>query len=169
MSSFQDSISNVLDDFKRSIYNQSFDWQGSQVRVVRLQVEENDYGDETIELLDHSEINLTISNLEDIPQSRLRKNLAQTSVISTTSNYLFDILPLEIETSLDDRVERGDIIVKPMKDETDNKPFYLVLRVLEPIGSFSPNSLLKLKFNTAPYLAKFDQNIIDVIESYDKF
>ncbi len=166
--SLQDKILLSLDPFKRKVYNTKLDWSGNEVRCIRLQVIEDKYGDEiTINLINSEEIVLNITQLEEIPLSRLRKDLSVPQITQQESLFLYDILPIVVEPKLNVELEVGDIIVRLLYDENlANKPFYLTLRITESIGSFSPLSLVKLKYNTAPVLDVFSQEIIDLIESY---
>lgn len=163
----QDKILTALDPAKRIIYNTKLDFSGNEFRVIRLQVTKDMYGDEDIVLLNHEEIVVNMTSLEDIPLNRLRKDLSVPQVTSQESLYLYDILPIVIEPKLQVDLEVGDIIVRKLYDESlGNKPYYLVLRISEAIGSFSPLSLVKLQYNASPYIQAFDQSIIDLIEGY---
>lgn len=165
--SIQDRILTALDPFKRKLYNSKLSFSGNEHRVIRLQVDEDMYGDESLTLINHEEIIVNMKGLEDIPLNRLRKDLAVPQITSQQSLYLFDILPIIIEPKLNVDLEVGDIIIRKLYDENlDNKPFYLVLRITEALGSFSPLSLVKLQYQTSPYIQKFDQEIIDLIEGY---
>ena len=173
--SLQDKILKANDRTKRKLFDEKVTESGNNAKVVRLQVVEDDFGDETITLISHEEIVVAYPALEDIPLSRLRKDLSVQTTTSQQSLYLYDILPLEVRSLFVDQLHKGDILIRKLYDETDgnivdgvseeNKPFYLTLRVTEPVGNFT-NSLVNLRFNTAPYIQKFDQSIIDIIESY---
>ena len=166
--SIQDKILRANDPIKRKLYDNKIKFSGNASKVIRLVIEEDRHGDETlVELTSHSEIIVDFANLEEIPLSRLRKDLTSTAVTSQESLYLYDVLPILIRPQFDDVVYKNDIIIKKLYDDRfEDQSFYLTLRVTETVGSFSPISLTSVYYQTAPIIQIFSQDIIDIIESY---
>lgn len=166
--SIQDKILKKLDPLKRKVYNEKLRFAGNETRIIRLSIETDRFGDEElIELLNHEEITVNLTSMEEIPLSRLREDLAQPSNQSHQGLYLYDILPLEVEPLFGSDLEEGDILIKKMySEQKDRKPYFLVLRITEPLGSFSPHSMVGIRFQCAPYINSFSQEIVDVINDY---
>jgi len=164
----QDKILSKADKFRRKLYNKTIQYSGNETRVIRLRIEEDRFGDETlVQLISHEEITINMTTLEEVPLSRLRRDLSIPQTQSHQSMFLYDILPLIIEPAFGNNIEKGDILIKKISSELEvEKPFYLVLRITEPIGNFSPHSLIKLQYQAAPYIQNFSQEVIDIIESY---
>lgn len=166
--SIQDKILKKSDRFSRKLYNKTFKFSGNEARVIRLKIEEDRFGDETlIKIISHNEIIVNFSNLEEIPLSRLRKDLSQPLENSQQSLFLYDVLPIEVETALDSDLEKGDILIKKIySTEFEDKPFFLTLRITESTGTFSPLSMRKIHYQCAPYIQSFSSEIIQLINSY---
>lgn len=164
----QDKILKKADRFRRKVYSKKLQYAGNESRVVRLRIEEDRFGDETlITIINHDEIIVNITSLEEVPLSRLRSDLSIPALTSQQSLFLYDILPITIEPGFGYDIEKGDILIKKMfSEKEEDKPFYLVLRITEPIGNFSPHSLIKLEYQAAPYIQAFSQEVIDIINSY---
>lgn len=164
----QDKILSKADRFRRKLYNKTIEFSGNESHVIRLRISEDRFEDETlIELINHEDIIVNMTTLEEIPLSRLRRDLSLPVTLSNQSLFLYDILPIIVEPAFGHDIEVDDILIKKIYNESfDEKPFYLVLRITESIGNFSPMSLIKLQYQAAPYIQAFSQDIIDIIEGY---
>jgi hypothetical protein len=177
MSTLQDRLLQANDSIKRVLRDEKIRVSGIEMRsiVFDSEIERDIFGDEIgdNQTYSYKEIPVILPTLEEIPLSRLRKDLSVVQTISKQSLYLYDVLPLQIKTRFTDTLEQDDIIVIKIFDEKNkslskdfNKPFYMTLRVVEVTGYFSPKSLTDMKFNVAPYTQKFSQEVIDIIESF---
>lgn len=166
--SFQDRLLSYTDNIKRKIYDEKFKTSGNEARFIRLTIEEDDFGDaETVAVINHEEIIIEVNNLEEVPVSRLRKDLTTPGSTATTGLYLMDLLPITGKMRFVDQVNKDDILIKKIQDENPNtKPYYLTLKVTDILASLSPNSITSLTFNLAPYTDAFDEEIVSIIESY---
>lgn len=166
MSSIQDKLFSKLDPLKRKVFDNNLTYAGTSVEIIRLTVEEDEHYDETITILNHSKEIIQISNLANIPLSRLRKDLTKSYTASTTGLYLYDILPITIKAKFATQLNNRDIIIKAIYDDSDlSNPFYLVLQITEVLGSLG-NSLISLEFNAAPYTKSLPIEVVDIINSY---
>jgi len=166
--SFQDRLLGFTDKVKRVVYDEKLKTSGTESRFIRLTTTEDDFGDvEEVVVVNHEEIILEIQNLEEIPLSRMRKDLSTPIGTATSGLYLMDILPITCRARFKDQINKGDILIKKLQDENPNSPpYYLALRVLEPIGTFSPNSITAITYNLAPYTESFSQEVVDIINDY---
>ena len=165
----QSKIALASSKLKRKLCDYSVFTSGDDVKVIRLSVSENKYGDETITVIDHSEIQLVLEIRAEIPVSRLRINISEP--ITTTENvYLYDILPVMGWARFDDNVEKGDILIHKVYDEDDeenNTNYLWVLRVSEILGNFSHGRISGRRFQCAPYNLTLPTEVQTIINNYN--
>lgn len=184
--SLQDRLSYALDTFSRKLRDTRLEYSGNEFRAIKFSAAEmeSDIDEEKFFFEDNindnptvssREITVVISTLDEIPLSRLRRDLSVQQTTSKQSLYFYDVLPIEIRSRFDVQIEKGDIIVMKLYDERNKNikqlterdfPFYLTLTVTETIGKFSPKSLINMKFNVAPYTQIFPTNVIALITSF---
>lgn len=146
------------------------DYKTSQMgftgQVIRLKVEENMYGDETIEIINDDVITLSLALPDEIPQTRMRSDVTQ-AIAETQSWFFYDVLPIEGYSAYEDNVEKGDLLIIKIFDyKTDSTPFYLVLRVSEIIGTVSLRYMTSRKFYCAPHNMALPQAVQQIIDNY---
>lgn len=138
---------------------------GTKALVIRLKVEENRYGDETIEIINDDTIEVSLDMPDEIPYQRLRSDVTQ-EVATSESLFLYDILPVEGYAAHNDNVEKGDILVHIVKDGRSDKKMYLVLRVSEVIGTVQIGYITGRKFNCAPHNMPLPEQAQQIIDNY---
>ena len=165
--SFQDIIHNKLAPFKRKVHDIKIGVSGFSYRIIVINFTKDKFGDmEEVSVVKNFDTELNITNLEDIPISRFRRDLRQPLVQSQQSLFLFDVLPFEVSCKFTDDIEIGDYLIhKVYRQAFDEKPYYLVFRITEEIGTFD-NSLLKRYFHAAPYTQELDDDVVTIIEGY---
>lgn len=161
----QDKIARSQITARHKLRDYNISQSGVETQVIRLKVEENMYGDETVEIVDDDVITLALDLPDEIPQTRLRTDVTQ-QIADTQSYYFFDILPIEGYSRLEDNVEKGDILVYIIHDKKDSPSLYLVLRVSELIGTISNRYLTSRKFQCAPHNMGLPQQVQDIINKY---
>lgn len=139
---------------------------GFEGQVIRLKVEENMYGDESIQIINDDVITLSIALPDEIPQTRMRSDVTQ-AIAETQSWFLYDVLPIEGFAAHDDNVEKGDLlIIKIFDSKSDPTPFYLVLRVSEIIGTVSLRYMTSRKFYCSPHNMGLPEAVKQIIDNY---
>lgn len=163
MSTIQDQISNKTSKLKRHLFDYKVRLSGNCTGAIRLKIDENRYGDETITVICHNRINAIINYPTEIPFYRIRGEVQQV-ISEPTGTYLYDILPIELFTQFKDDVEKGDLIIRKIKDEHDECILH-VLRITEILGAFKTNIVWK-KSQCAPYNMILTSEIINIINKY---
>lgn len=166
--SLQDKLLKANDPLKRKLYHIKLKQSGHEHRLLRLRIEEDDFGDENSIVLKSKEAIIVEMTLPDkIPLSRLRQDLTLPGVDSNSSSfYLYDNLPIIMKASFEYKLYKDDLIIKQVFDETENRPFYLSLQVVEALGDISPNSLINLEYNVAPYIMPLPPDIAEEVYNY---
>lgn len=166
--SIQDKISRANIKAGRKLFDERLAVSGGVSKVIRLQFQRDDFGDEEgLTLLNHEEVEVEIIGLEGIPLSRLRKNLNKPLVQPTTSLYLYDVLPIIVRTKFSTNIQKDDILVKRYFDDNDvSKYYYLTLQITEVVGTFNVTDLVSMEFNAAPYIQTLPSSIEDIINTY---
>lgn len=146
------------------------DYKTSQMgftgQVIRLKVEENMYGDESIEIINDDIVTLSIALPDEIPQTRMRSDVTQ-ALATTESWFFYDVLPIEGYAAYEDNIEKGDLlIIKIFDNKTDSTPFYLVLRVSDIIGTVSLRYMTSRKFYCAPHNLALPPAVQQIIDNY---
>lgn len=80
--------------------------------------------------------------------------------VSTTGTFFFEILPIEIFSRFEDKIETKDYIIHIAKDEYENK-MAIVLQVTEQLGTIG-RSLTWRKHFASPVKGKLP-NALDLI------
>lgn len=162
------SIQNKLAKSQIKIRNRLHDFMisqtGTKTKVVRLKVLKNLEGDaEDIEVVSHDELTVVIDYSEELPLTRLRKNLLTPQ--ATTSNvYLYDILPIMVFARYDNMIDRDDILIRKLNVYNDT--FYHVIQITETLGNFNGDQLTMMKYQSAPYTYPFTQEVADIVSQY---
>ena len=103
----QDRLAFALDPLSRTLRDQRIQLSGNEFRAIKFTAEEmeNDIDEEEFFFDDHiveapnfttREISVILSSLEEIPLSRLRRDLGTVQTINKQALYLYDVLPMEI-------------------------------------------------------------------------
>jgi len=163
----QNKLSEVFAPLQRKLFDYEIDIIGSDVKVIRLKIVENQYEDETtITVISNDTITLKLALPDEIPLYRLRGDSLD-AIDDTTGLFLYDILPIEGYSSFVDNVERFDIFVKKIKDENSSTDdMLMILRVTEPVGSFNVDRLVWKKFYCAPYNMTIPTEMQTIIDAY---
>jgi len=167
MMSIQDKISTKLAPLQRKLFDNQINLMGSSTKVIRLQVITDKYMDETITVINNDVIEIILKIPSEIPLYRLTRDTTSPVITEKTGLYLYDILPIEGYSRFEDNVEKGDIIIKKIYDENmSTDPLLLILRVSEPLGGISSNSLVWKKFNCSPHNMTLTSDIKQIIQAY---
>jgi len=169
--SYQSKIAANHSHLKRKLRDYSVKMTGDDVKVVRLTLTTNKYGDDTgLTILSDGVIIVTLDIPAEIPLSRLRTDLGSELITTTDNTYLYDILPIIGFARFEDDVEKGDFIIHKVYDEDDelNETNYLwTLQVSEIIGNFSHGRISGRRFQCAPYNGIFPSEVQDLITAYN--
>jgi hypothetical protein len=84
----------------------------------------------------------------EMPPIRLRAGNGTQAEVQSTGLFFYDILPIEVYTRWEDRLENGDVIYFWAGDENGNK-IPVVFKILDQKGAFS-SQLIWRKFLAAP-------------------
>lgn len=163
MGTIQDRISKKTSKLKRYMFDYKIRLSGNCTEAIRLKVDENRYGDETITIVCHNRINAIINYPTEIPFYRIRGEIQQ-PISEPTGTYLYDILPIELFTQFSDNVEEKDIIIRKIKDEHGECILH-ILRVSEILGAFKTDIVWK-KAYCAPHNMTLSAEMIDIINNY---
>ena len=165
--SIQSKLAKVHSGLMRKLFDYQIGLIGSDVKVIRLKITENQYLDETIEVISDDLIELKLVLPTEIPLYRLRGE-AQDVIDEKSGLFLYDILPIEGYSKFTDNIEKFDILIKKMKDENSSTdPMLMILRVTEPVGSFNVDELVWKKFYCAPYNLTLTTEMQTIIETYE--
>jgi hypothetical protein len=121
------------------------------VDVIRMRSKKNLEGDDerwVVERLDV--ISVTFPPLTDVPIRRIRKDGEEHWALTSLVDSYDDGKQAErylCEAPLNHGVDVGDLIVRPIRDESVDYFTILLLKVSELLGSFGGMELIKTKFN----------------------
>jgi len=164
--SLQDKIAQSQAKARSKLHDFSITQIGTEIRAVRLKTEYSLEGDaEENIIVSHGEVDLYIDLPKEIPIDRLRRNLTSNGSSAISNIYMFDVLPIEVYPKYGSDLQTGDIIIYKLKYKNEEE-FYHVFQLTENIGSFNTREFSFQKFNTAPYLTAFTEEIKNVIEGY---
>lgn len=165
--SMQDKILASSHRLRRALYDEHLKRSGHGSKLIRLSIQEDDFGDYTdITILNDELIEAEIIGLEGIPLNRLRTNLGSPLPTPTTGLHFFDVLPILVKSPWNVKLEKDDILIKKLQDERDEtKYMYLTLQVTEITGTFDTQLISKI-YNTSFYTEELTQEVIDLIETY---
>lgn len=166
----QSRISEYQSQLKRRLRDYHVLTAGTDIEVVRIKTEENKYGDQEIEVIDHGKIVVSLDIPDELPIDRFRSDVTIPAA-ETENIYLYDVIPITGAARFEDNIEKGDILIYRVWDEMENslnnKPLVLVLRVSEVLGSISHERLTGRSFYCAPHNVALPQEVQDIILLYN--
>ena len=93
--SYQSKIAAATSGLKRKLRDYGVSQTGDDIKVIRLTVGRDKYGDETsLVVVSHDEVTITLDMPDQIPISRLRTDLGSELITTTNNTFLYDILPI---------------------------------------------------------------------------
>lgn len=166
----QQSLSKNLDPLRRRLYDYKINVSGVLTQVLRLKITTDKYEDEEIDLIsdDIITVYIDLGGFGELPLIRYRNGLLD---IAPTNEgiYMYNIIPFKGYAKFNDRVEKGDLIIRKFSTENSNEPALIILKVTELTGSFSSTGLVWKSFNCSPFngpLESISTNIISVLTKY---
>jgi hypothetical protein len=169
--SLQSKIAASHTKLKRKLRNYAVDQTGDDIKVIRLTMTTNKYGDDTaMTVVSHGVITLTLDIPDQIPLTRLRTDLGSELTVTTENTYLYDILPIVGFSKFTDQIEKDDFIIQKIYDEDDvtNGTNYLwTLQVTEILGNYSHGRLTGRRFQCAPYNGVFPAEVQTLVDAYN--
>jgi len=168
--SIQDSLSEKQDALRRHLFDKKILLTGRQFKAYKISKGDVDMYGDSLELEDllgpEKELTLTINYPTEIPLDRY--NQAGTmaggeDTVADSSTFFFDILPVEIFSRFEDKLENNDYIIHSLKDEVGN-PIVIVLKVIEQLGTLGA-SLTWRKHLVAPIMSDLPEAIKNVVDT----
>ena len=149
MESTQGKINKKTASIRRKLFDNNIQVMGTEFSCVRLKTTENMYEDtETLTVISNDQLNAVIKVPSDIPISRFRSD-ASDNPADDSNVFFYDILPIDVYTRWKDDLEKGDILIFKIFDET-NKELQIILRIAEIVTKFSQAIVWKRSL-AAPY------------------
>lgn len=138
---------NKINDSQAGVVRKLFDYSihinGREIEMVRIGVDGDIWGNEDIQALSCDIITANIIFPPgELPLLRFRESGTESA--GNQSLFFYDVLPIEAYFQFKDRVEKGDYFYFTIDDE-NGKKIPIVLKVMEPVGTFS-SQLLHRKF-----------------------
>jgi hypothetical protein len=176
--SYQSKIAHSISGIRRKLFDYKIFVTGSESQVIRFVVREDAYKDREYELLDYQIIPFVVKLPDALPMTRLRTFdtlgnavASPTDEASTSSIFLYDILPLEGYSRFSDNCERGDIIVQRIfTDRHDgqggNDCYLFVMQIAETVGNIDISELVWKRHNLAPYTRELPPDVVDIINTF---
>ena len=164
----QDSLSKAFVNWKRTIRDYAIHNTGFEGNVIRLKTTSDMYGDAEVEVISSSIINIALDIPDEIPLTRLRRDVLTPNDVELKNTFLYDIIPVRGYAKWADNVEQGDFLIHKIYAEDKNvENVYLwLLRVSEMLGSISVRHLTNMSSQCAPYNGALPQTVQDIIENY---
>lgn len=142
----QDKLSRASIRRKRKLYDNEISQVGYERLAVRLHVEKDMYGDETITLESAQKIIAIISYPGDFPIFTDRDAAGRSEAIGS---FIYDFLPIEGYFRFEDNVQPGDIIVMRLYDSSSDG-FIQAFRITEVVGN-TGLAVVSKRYSLAPY------------------
>lgn len=160
--SIQSSIMKASSKVQRKLYDNAIHITGKESEVVHFFEEENKYGDVEFTIIGQKPLVATIIYPTEVPFDRMKNDTLQIRTESSRE-FFFDVLPIEIFTKWEDRVDVGDFVVDFLYDENDNK-MPIVLKVSEFLSTVSSHMVWK-KHYCSPFRGILPPQIKSYIDS----
>ena len=168
---YQSKIAEASSALKRKLRDYSVKMTGDDVKIIRITLTSNKYGDETeLEIISSDIVTINFDIPDQIPLSRLRTDLGSEFITTTDNVFLYDILPIIGFARFADNVEKDDFLIQKIYDEDDelNSTNYLwTLQVSEILGNFSHGRITGRRFQCAPYNGAFPASVQALINAYN--
>lgn len=162
--SIRDSINKKSDKILRRLSDTRIQSLGREVPVVRVRIERDMYNDQRYTPVLSDRPHVILHFPMGIPIDRYRQNSA--SVEHDESRvFMFDILPVELYTKWEDKVEKGDFLVYSVYDENESE-IPILLRVAETLGSFKYTMVWKQQ-QCAPYNGELMPDVMSAFENLE--
>lgn len=155
---------------KRKLYDNGIRKKGLDIRVLRLEVEEDKFGNKDFSVIDHGMIDLVI----DVPGQSLQYFQGQRD--SNNSSYntnlsIYSYLPITAWPTNDSELNNGDLILfkylKGPYDEVDQEVQLQVFQVANAVAK-GVTTILYSEFTLSPYNFNVDEypEVKQIIEEY---
>ena len=164
--SIQDSISKASEKVKRKLFDNQIKVTGRCLMAVRYHVTIDMYQDEERTLINRDAIQAIIDYPTEIPIYRFARG-SYNNDSQQTGAYLFDILPIDIFTKWQDKIEIGDFIYHCLRDEAGNI-IPILLKISEVFGSFEKGLIWKKSW-ASPFNGSIPESLQNIIESETPF
>ena len=133
----------------RKLFDYSVHVNGRTVEATRIGVDTDVWGNEERKPLSQETITAIINFPPgELPILRFREAGGMSEPVGSSSVFFYDVLPIEAFFQFKDRIERGDIFYFTI-DDGGEKKMPVILKVMDPVGSFSTQILWK-KFFCSP-------------------
>lgn len=173
---YQDKIVQFTARVKRKLYDYRISLSGTVTHALRIRTTEDMYRNRTYTLINHEWVPFVLKMPEAIPLNRLRKfdgtaNPMDMDDADTASAFFYDMLPIEGHSRFSDDIEKGDLIIKRVYADDDNRePHLLLLQVTETLGNFDQDEITWKRHNLAPFTGALPDDVVALIQSYqDEF
>ena len=165
--SIQSKMSFRQAKLKRRLYDNKIKLVGQKTQVIKLSIEEDDFGNRDFTIVAQE----IITGIISIPggeillwnSSRAGNNPSEGSGVG-----VYDILPIDAWFKFSDKVEKGDILVYKYLIDPETKDYHIqAFQVVNKIGKFS-NNLLFVKYVLAKHMLDFTNypEITPILNAY---
>jgi hypothetical protein len=139
----------------KKLYDNEIHYVGSDLKTIRLKVIEDQYGDEEWTVISSDVIEVSIDNWGEIPMNKFR---GASSSTQSEGLYLWDILPIEMNSKFNDNIEVGDLLIFIM--EIYDKKIPVLFKVSEDLTTL--NHLVRYKKH---YISMYNGTLPTVIKN----
>lgn len=144
--SIQQKLSIAFAQSQKKLFDTNIQSLGTGVNTILLDITEDMYGDESIEIIENKEIFVYINfpnNEVPLPQD------SNSNVDSGNTLHLYDILPITANFKFSDNVKKGNVFFHKIKIAEGN---YAVVpyQCLEAIGQSTITDIVYVEWNVSP-------------------
>ena len=140
MASIQDKVDSSNSTLRRKLFDNNIKVLGNEILAVRLTVEENQYGDEGIEILREDKITIIVTFPEDKLMTETFED--EETGNSQTNFMLYDVIPIEVYSKFEDKLNGKDLLIFKYTNE-NQETGKVILKVTRIVSNFNKSIVWK--------------------------
>jgi len=157
----QSRLGSKLDRLKRKLIDNSISLAGNTLDFMRISAKYTKQGDlESRTIDDIGLIEVVMPPMIDIP---MRRVINTEGTLSLDSLDPFNMFPFECYTLNKYNIDKDDLLIRVLKDPEVDRPYVMILQVLETFITIGTNYALWRKFNCAYYNNTLPQEILELV------
>lgn len=157
MKSIQDALNQAIAPLQKRVFDLNIDLVGTYAKTMLLNIEEDMYGDEELEIRDRGTIYVSLTfpgNELPISWTEPNEDDPESNSLVNGSLHMYDLLPITARVKFSDsnaksKIRMKDIFLYKIKISDDN---FLVFpfQFIERIGLTTLSDVVQIDYNIAP-------------------
>lgn len=173
--SWQDRLNQKLEPLRKRLIDEQISRNGNATDCIHIVEIKDDYGDTKSTKIKSAEvIPVVFPAMKDIPIRFINKesdsSYTITSLVSDvgTGDQPEEKQEFIIQSSVENALNVGDLLIRVMLDNKASKPIVLALQITEQLADFGYSSPILLKYKCSLYVKPLPDKITEVIVAMAK-